>query len=73
MTPIEAALLEAIETRLANVETLLRVQQGLLQAMPARLAEAPAYVCARCNRKIKAGTFNVREGLYYHVTCTPVR
>lgn len=71
MTPIEAALLEAIETRLANVETLLRVQQGMLQAMPARLAEAPAHVCARCNRKIMARAYNVRNGLNYHVTCTP--
>lgn len=72
-TPNENALIEAIEAHIAALEAMARVQEGLLKSFPARLTEAPARVCARCNRKLMPDLYNVRHGLYYHVTCTPTR
>lgn len=66
-TPIEAALLEAIEERLAGIEAQLQAQQGFLESFPARLLEEPTYICAQCNSKIMTRDYNLRSGLYYHV------
>lgn len=67
----EAALLEAIETRLATMESLLRAQQGTLTCLPARLTEAVSHTCAKCGSQILMAEYYYRNGLYYHIAHVP--